>query len=65
MDIYNSRFIDKGGEFGEFEDEELHFDREETESSYHTKYTDDRESEAPSSNQFSDFPYSSIGVYLK
>jgi len=65
MDIYNGRFIHKGGEFGEFEDEEFQFDREESEGSYNRKYSDSDESGTSSSNQFSDFPYSSIGVYLK
>ena len=65
MDVYNNQFIEKGSDFGEFEDEEFRFDREEPEASYNDKYSNDEENETLTSNQFSDFPYSSIGVYLK
>jgi len=65
MDLYNNQFIDKGNELGEFENDEFQFGREESEDSYNGKYSDGEESETLSSNQFSDFPYSSIGVYLK
>jgi RNA polymerase primary sigma factor len=65
MDIYNSQYVGKGSEFGEFEEEEFQFDRGESEGSSNEKYSDSEGSEAPTSNQSSDFPYSSIGVYLK
>ena len=65
MDIYNSRFIDKGGEFGELEDEDFQFERGQSENAYNDKYSDGQVGENASSSQFSDFPYSSIGVYLK
>jgi len=63
MDVYSNQFIDKPTEFGELEEEEFHFDREESDDSYNTKYSDSGEN--LTSSQFSDFPYSSIGVYLK
>ena len=65
MDVYNNPLIDKGSEFGEFEEEEFHPDREESEGSYDEKHPDGEETQASASTQFSDFPYSSIGVYLK
>jgi RNA polymerase primary sigma factor len=65
MDAYNSQFIDKGNDFGEFDDGEFQFDREGPEGSYSEKYTDGDESDTVAVNHFSDFPYSSIGVYLK
>jgi RNA polymerase primary sigma factor len=63
MDVYSNQFIDKQTEFGELEDEEFHFNREESDHSYTTKYSDSGEN--LTTTQFSDFPYSSIGVYLK
>jgi RNA polymerase primary sigma factor len=65
MDIYDSRFIEKGSDFGEFEDEDFHFTRDDSGGSYDEKYSDGEESGTSSSSQVSDFPYSSIGVYLK
>ena len=66
MDVYSNQFIDKANEFGELEDEEFQFNRDDPEESYGEKYSDGEETDAfPPSNQFSDFPFSSIGVYLK
>jgi RNA polymerase primary sigma factor len=65
MDVYNDQFVNKGNEFGDFEEEEFRFDREESEDSYNNNYSEGEETETVESNQFSDFPYSSIGVYLK
>jgi RNA polymerase primary sigma factor len=63
MDLFSNQFIEKATDFGDLEDEDFQFDREDSEDSYNTKYSDSGEN--ISSNQFSDFPYSSIGVYLK
>jgi len=65
MDVYNNQFINQRSGFGDFEDEEFQRDREDREDSYSEKSSDDEENERLASNQFSDFPYSSIGVYLK
>ena len=63
MDLFSNQFIEKTTDFGEIEDEDFHFDRENSEDSYNTKYSESGEN--LNTNQFSDFPYSSIGVYLK
>ncbi|NIQ37750.1 MAG: sigma-70 family RNA polymerase sigma factor [Proteobacteria bacterium] len=65
MDVYNNQFVNKGSELGEIEDEEFQFDREESEDSYGGKYSENEESDSAPATQISDFPYSSIGVYLK
>ncbi len=65
MDVYNNQFVNKGREYAEFEDEGFQFEREESEDSYERNYSDGEESETVESSQVSDFPYSSIGVYLK
>ncbi len=70
MDVYNEQYMDKGNEFGEFEEEEeeeeeFQFDREESDDSYRSRLSDGEGTETSPPSQFSDFPYSSIGVYLK
>ncbi|MBW2123471.1 MAG: sigma-70 family RNA polymerase sigma factor, partial [Deltaproteobacteria bacterium] len=65
MDVYGRRFIEKGGDFEEFGNDEFHFDHEEPEGSFNEKYSEAEEAEAPAASHFCDFPYSSIGVYLK
>ncbi len=65
MVVFNDQFVNKSNDYGEFEDEEFQFDREESEDSYDNNYSNSEESGNVSSSQFSDFPYSSIGVYLK
>ena len=67
MDAYNNQYINKRTDFGDFEDEDFRFDRESRDDSYNEKYSDsdEEENETLTANQFTDFPYSSIGVYLK
>jgi RNA polymerase primary sigma factor len=65
MDVYNNQFIGKAEDFGEFEDEEFQFDQDESEDSYEEKYSEGDENESIASSQFSDFPYSSVGAYLR
>jgi len=71
MDVYNEQHMDKGNEFGEFEEEEeeeeeeFQSEREESDDSYRSRFSDGEGNESSPPSQFSDFPYSSIGVYLK
>ena len=65
MDVYNNQYVNKRTDFADFEDEDFRFDRESRDDSYNEKYSDEEENESLATNQFHDFPYSSIGVYLK